>query len=283
MSFLGNIITLKIFVIGSINMTDVLIISHLFSWQHFLLLVLTIGYTVGLFLILKKRTQKVQFKVLLSIAIFSVLLFAWRWRVLFTEQGLSPGEYGGLLPLELCNIGAFVLPFTVFFKKRFLFVFSFFINFIGAVLAFILIPDALHQRFFLHPQFLDFFIIHVNLIAIPFVMVACRWYKLRFKDAIFATTLFYALGLILLVINLLLETINWPGDHTNYLFIMGPRGFPILIQLYDLISIPFVYLLPVLPVFLGYCVLVMLPFVKRSEWREQFKEMRHSFKTMGFK
>jgi len=264
-------------------MTDVLIISHLFSWQHILILVLTAGYTVGLYFILKKCTEKVQFKTLFLLAIFSVLLFAWRWRVLFTGQELTPGEYGGLLPLELCNIGAFVLPFTVLFKKRFLFVFSFYINLIGALLAFILIPDALHQRFFLHPQFLDFFIIHANLIAVPFAMIACGWYKFRLKDTVFATTLFYALGLILLVINLFLEAINWPGDHTNYLFIMGPRGFPILNELYDWIPIPFVYLLPVLPLFLGYCILVTLPIVKRSEWREQFKEMGRSFRIAGFK
>ena len=264
-------------------MADVLIVSHLFSWQHFLIFALVVVYTIGLFFFLKKRTENVQFNVLFSLSILSVLLFAWRWRVLLTGQELTPGEYGGLLPLELCNIGAFVLPFTVLFKKRFLFVFSFYINLIGALLAFILVPDALHQRFFFHPQFLDFFIIHANLIAIPFAMIACGWYKFRFKDALFATTLFYILGLILLVINLFLDAISWPGDHTNYLFIMGPRGFPILNELYDLIAIPFLYLLPLVPIFLGYCVLVTLPLVKRSNWREQFKEMGQSIKTFGFK
>ena len=264
-------------------MTEILMISHLFSWQHLLIFTIVVGYTIGLYVGLKKCTQQMQFKVLLSLSILSVLLFAWRWRVLFTGQALTPGEYGGLLPLELCNIGAFVLPLTVLFKKRFLFVFSFFINLIGALLAFILIPDSLHQRFFFHPQFLDFFIIHANLIAIPFAMIACGWYKFRLKDAVLATTLFYLLGLILLGINLFLEAINWRGDHTNYLFIMGPRGFPILNELYDLIPIPLIYLLPLLPLFLGYCILVTLPLVKRSDWHEQFKEMGRSLKTAGFR
>ena len=264
-------------------MTDVLKISHLFSWQHFLILAITAGYTIGLYVVLKKCTQKVQFRVLFALSIVSVLLFAWRWRVLFTGQELSPGEYGGLLPLELCNIGAFVLPFTVLLKKRFLFVFSFFLNLLGALLAFIMIPDALHQRFFFHPQFLDFFIIHANLIAIPFAMIACGWYKFRLKDAVFATTLFYALFLILLVINLFLEAVGWPGDHTNYLFVRGPRGFPVIMQLFDLIPVYFIYLLPLAPIFLGYSILVTLPLVKRSEWREQFKELGQSFKTGGFK
>ena len=264
-------------------MTDIFIVSHLFSWQHFLLIGLAVAYTVGLFLVMRKCQKKTQHNVLLLIAVFCVLLFAWRWRVLFTGQELTPGQYGGLLPLELCNIGAFVLPFTVYFKKRFLFVFSFFVNFLGAILAFLLIPDAIHERFFLHPQFLDFFIIHVNLIAIPFAMVACGWYKLRLKDAVFAATMFYILGAILLVANLFLAAVNWPGDHTNYMFIMGPKGFPILQQLFDAIPIPLLYLLPVLPVFLLYSILLTIPFVRKHEWSTQFKEMGRSFATLGFK
>ena len=264
-------------------MTDIFIVSHLLSWQHFLLIALAVAYTIGLFFVLRRRSKKTQFIVLFSISILSVLLFSLRWRILFNDSNLSPGQYGGLLPLELCNIGAFVLPFTVYFKKRFLFVFSFFLNFLGAVLAFLLIPDALHERFFLHPQFLDFFIIHVNLIAVPFAMVACGWYKLRLKDSIFAATMFYIMGAILLIINLFLAAVNWPGDHTNYVFIMGPKGFPVLQQLFDLIPVPLLYILPLLPVFLLYGTLLTMFFVHKSKWREKFKEMGRSFKTLGFK
>ncbi|MCL2364220.1 MAG: YwaF family protein [Defluviitaleaceae bacterium] len=263
-------------------MTDIFIVSHLLSWQHFSILTLAVLYTVGLYWALRNRSQQAQSRVLLGLAVICVLLFAWRWRVLFTGQELEPGEWGGLLPLELCNIGAFVLPFTVYFKKRFLFVFSFFLNLLGAVLALLLIPEAIHQRFFLHPQFLDFFIIHVNLVAIPFAMVACGWYKLRLKDSVLAVTMFYILGAILLVINLFLAAVNWPGDHTNYLFVMGPRDFPVLDQLFNLIPIPLLYLVPLIPVFLLYSILVLMPIVKKGEWGEQFDEMLRSFKTLGF-
>jgi len=262
---------------------DIFTVSHLFSWQHFLIIAFVVAYTIGLHLITRKRSKNTQHKILFTLSMISVLLFAWRWRVLFTGQELTPGEYGGLLPLELCNIGAFVLPFAVFFKKRFLFVFSFYVNLLGAAFALALIPEALHARFFLHPQFLDFFIIHAGLVAIPFTMIACGWYKPRLKDAVFATTLFLMLCVLLLGVNLFLDAINWVGDHTNYMFIMGSKGFPILDQLNELIPIPLIYLLPILPLFFVYCILVTLPHVKRGEWRKQFIELGKSFKTAGFK
>jgi len=36
------------------------------------------------------------------------------------------------------------------------------------------------------------------------------------------------------------------------------------------------------PIFFLYSFLLMLPIVKKEEWREQFNEMLKSFKTLGF-
>jgi len=63
---------------------------------------------------------------------------------------------------------------------------------------------------------------------------------------------------------------------------MGPKGFPILTQLWAVIPVPLLYIFPMAPVFFGYCILVTLPFVKKGERREQFREMWKSFKTLGF-
>ncbi|MCL2570359.1 MAG: YwaF family protein [Firmicutes bacterium] len=258
-------------------------IGNLFSWQHFLVLGIVVGYTVLLLLLLRKRSKRTQFIVFLTLAIAGVALFSMRWwNAIFQSEPLSPGQWGGLLPLELCNIGTFVLPFTIIFKKRFLFVFSFYINFIGALMAFVFVPDSILVRDFYHPQFLDFFFLHANLIAIPILMEVLGWYKLRFKDALLAVTLFLVLGIILLGINILLDVASWPGDHTNYMFIMGSRGFPIIDQLWGWIPVPLVYLLPILPIFFGFCILLTLPFVKRGERKEQFRELGSSFKTLGF-
>ncbi|MCL2846669.1 MAG: YwaF family protein [Firmicutes bacterium] len=273
-----------------------MVIPHRFSWQHLLILALVAVFTIVLCLVMRRRSELVQRIVFITLGVTGVVVFMLRWLFgwhnIFTiaESGWRVGGGYSLFPLELCHFGLFILMFAAIFRKRWLFVFAIYVNVFWAAFAFLAFPRGYMYPVETNPlgqwMFYDFFIIHTLLIALPIAFIVCGWYRPKLRDALPAAIMLLLTGLGVYIISVIFNHIElFTHGLANYMYTVYPSGQPILQWIFDIIPIPFVFGLPLIPLFFILYILVTLPFLKKDERREQWRDLwsRDNLKTLGFK
>jgi len=242
-------------------------IAGLFSWQHFLLVVVVVAYVVALSMLLRKRSEKTQKIVLITIGAVSVFIFFLRWFLGPTnifevwEHGFHDREAFLLLPLELCNIGAFMILFAAIFRQRWMFIYVVYLNIVGSVLAFTILPNEYlvsgggHMGMWM---FWDFVILHANIIAVPVAFISIGWYHPRMRDMLWAIGMLFITSMIVMGLNFALEALGFGGrTRPNYMDVMYPERWLLFGFFYKWIPIPLVWMMvSLLPIFFVYFLLL---------------------------
>ena len=245
-----------------------------FGIVHIASLVLAVGMVVGLYFILRKKSQKVQTIVLgiLSFSGIAAIIFNLvRWG--------SPLEY---LPLHLCSLNALVLPIAVFTRNKvlnnLLLLWS-----LGALLA--LVVNTAQANFEIFSwTFVFYFFPHVLELGIPILMFVL---KLAKKDlrCILSTLAITAVAYnIIHFINLGLNNylaennkLDWQGllIQVNYMYSIKPEN-PVLQLFYNLIPYSYWYMYLSVIIIVLYLGVVYIPeiicFVKEIRAKRAKKE-----------
>ncbi len=90
-----------------------------------------------------------------------------------------------------------------------------------------------------------FYLVHALNVLLPFVHAALGYYRPRYVDALLSLLWFVVLALGVLVVNLVARAFVDP--LANYMYMFDPEAAGILVVLWDLIRIPLLYELPLLP------------------------------------
>ncbi len=222
-----------------------------FTPIHITTLILSLCMIVALFLLLKKKSEKIQRCVLFSLSlipssavIYNILVWGLKSTVL---------EY---LPLHLCSINAVLLPFLVWRKSNFLGnllpVYS-----IGAVAALVFNTFQADYAIFDHVFFMYYFP-HTFEFGIPMLMLALGLVKIKPKYIApcigFTFGIYTVIHFINLALNRYLETkqyLDSAGNviKVNYMYSLDPMGNPALAFFWELCPKEYFYLLLTLPVF----------------------------------
>lgn len=211
-----------------------------FSITHIVSLFVGAGIIVGLYFILRKRSDRTK-QIVLGILSFSGILAVIYNLVTWN----SPLEY---LPLHLCSLNALVLPFAVFTRNKvlnnLLLLWSF-----GAWFA-LIINVAVAEASIFSWVFFFFYFPHVLELGIPILMFV---FKLAKKDVkCIGSTLLITLSSYTVIhfINL------WINDYAvrhnvldsasnivkvNYMYSINP-DFPILTWFYSIIPYQYWYM-----------------------------------------
>ena len=228
-----------------------------FGIVHIATLWLAAAAMVGLYFLLKNRSQKTQTIVL------GILSFSGIAAVLFNL--LSWGRPWVYLPLHLCSLNAMVLPFAVFFRSK---VLGNLLNLwnLGALLAVVL--NHAQAGFLLNSwTFVFYFIPHVLEFAIPLLL-----FKLKLvekDDRCIPATIGITLGMFTLVhlANKLLNAhfiaegiLNSAGEQlqVNYMYTIIPEN-PVLVMLHNILPLEYWYLYLTIPIILVYLLIVYAP------------------------
>lgn len=219
------------------------------SINHIISLAAAAGIIVGLYFVLKNKSDRVKLTVLgvLSFSGIAAIIFnlvAWN----------SPLEY---LPLHLCSLNALVLPFAVLTRNKILnnllLLWSF-----GAMLALILNLSVAEASIF-SPVFAFYYFPHVLELGIPILMFS---FKLAKKDVkCIASTMLITISSYTVIhfINLLINDytaknniLNSSADviRVNYMFSLTPDN-PVLALFYSIIPHPYWYM------YLSFAVIVI--------------------------
>lgn len=232
----------------------------IFGIAHLVSLPVAAGIIIGLYFLLKNKSEKTQRIVLgiLSLSGISAIIFN-------LVQWNSPLEY---LPFHLCSINAVLLPIAILTKNKtignLLSVWC-----IGALAAIALnFYPAAWSDLYSNPVHLFFYFPHLLEFGIPILLFKFGIIKLDYK--FIPRTLILTLGIYTAVhfINLgVIEyataknLVDWAGNplNINYMYSIHPEGFPILTQFYDLIPHSYWYMLLVFPIIAVYLLILFLP------------------------
>ena len=234
-----------------------------FTLAHIISLLIAIVLNFVIFTILKNKNDKIKTLVLLCLSSFGILaiifnLIAWN----------SPIEY---LPFHMCNINALLIPIALITKNKkignLLLLWS-----VGALIALIVNHSAANFEL-LSITFLQYYLSHTFEFGIPILIFALKLIPLDAKTI--PSTLLISLCILIVVhfINLglnkyieIIDLRDWKGDLivVNYMFTIKPDN-PALQFFYDLIPIPFLYVLPIFPIFTIYLLLIYTPIIIKNK------------------
>ena len=164
--------------------------------------------------------------------------------------------------LQVCNFNLILLPLCLINKnelgRQYLIYFSMF----AAMSTFVAYPSNVQNSMWYSTITLTFWFNHSLIVAVPLMMVAARRLKPR-KEYIWKVAL-CLVGYFLMAFlgNLILNNFSFENINYNLSYTMGPSTIMILKPLWNLIPVPFVYLLPLLPIFVLLFYLFALIFKK---------------------
>ena len=222
-----------------------------FTVTHIISLLLGAGMVVGLYFLLRGKTQKTQTIVL------GILSFAGIAAIIYNLAAWdSPIEY---LPLHLCSLNAMVLPIAVFTRNKhlsnLLVLWS-----IGALAALVL-NTSVAKAEITSWVFFFYYFPHVLEFGIPILLFKLGLVKLDKKCI--GSTVAITMGSYVVIhfINVLLNQycvekniLNWAGEvvQVNYMFSVFHDWNPLLKLFYDIIPHPFWYMFLCIPVAVVY-------------------------------
>lgn len=237
----------------------------MFTPVHIATLVLAAAIVIGLYFILKNRTEKTKRIVLFILSLWgptAVMYNIHMWGLKSTVL-----EY---LPLHLCSFSAMLIPVLILTKSNLLGnllpIYS-----IGALAALLLNSIQADYLVFSVP-FLMYYFPHVLYMGLPILVVALGLVKIKPKYILpcvaFTFTAYTIIHFINVGINKYLAAKNIVDAYgevikVNYMFSMDPQGNPALVFFWNLIPHEYFYMLAVIPIVaLGYALMNAKNFIE---------------------
>ncbi len=221
-----------------------------FTTAHIISLICAILINVGIYFLLKNRSEKVQITVLGILSFAGIINFTCNLLI----WG-SPLEY---LPLHLCNINAIILPFVVFTRNKVISNLTLLWSF-GALFALILNTEVADTAIF-GLEFNLFYFSHLLELGVPLIMFKLGLCKLEPK-CIFSTlgitfVTYTAIFFINCAINEYTAAngiLNLDGQPliANYMYSVDPNN-PLLELFYSWIPYKYWFMLPAFGIVIPY-------------------------------
>lgn len=148
---------------------------------------------------------------------------------------------------QVCNFNFILLPLCLIKKNELARQYLFYFSMFAAMSTFVSYTSDVENSMWYSVVTLNFWLDHFLVVAITFMMISARWFKPRkeYIIPVILTMLLYFLSAF--VVNYLFNGCTISGPH-NHSYTMDPGGIMVLGPMYQLIPIPFVYLLPFAPI-----------------------------------
>ena len=219
---------------------------------HMTMILASIIIGIVLYIVVKLSNEKVQNGIIyttMGICVFGIFfLHGTRYFTTFDLKNLL------IQMLQVCNFNFILLLLCLFRRNELARQYLFFFSMPMALSTFVSYPGDVEKAMWYSKVCLTFWVNHFLIALIPILMIATKRFKPRidYVPKVILCILIYFLAAF--VGNFVLNGLAIYGEH-NHSYTMGADGILLLKPLYKLIPIPFVYLLPIVPVlFLVYFV-----------------------------
>ena len=195
--------------------TDVVFSEY--SWLHFLWIFLLFGTLAALYFGFRKQSKEVKLVVLFVLAL-SLLM---QYNQMFGAISLNIKR----LPLQLCNLGAYLIILSLITRNEKIFNFTVIINVVGVLFA-IAKPDLEGKGFFYYYN-MHFIFEHSNVLIVPILALLFGFFprlnKFALRDCVVGFTIYFlsvfALGTMF---NAIAEATGKGIYTANFLFMFLP-------------------------------------------------------------
>ncbi len=170
-------------------------VVEMFNWLYFLCIFLVIGAGVGLYFLLRKRSDKTKKWVIFGILMFNLLLHFSKF---FIEPYASDPELlaEDLWFINICAVSVLTFPFIFLSKSDSAKDFMFYLGVLSGFLAVVLPTEALNNVYAL--DVVRFYICHGIFIIVPLLMVILKVHKLNYRRI--WRMPFYMMGVFLVIL-----------------------------------------------------------------------------------
>ncbi len=228
--------------------------------------IIGIGCSVGIYFLFRKSTSQRKEIVIYALDALCWVAF-WVNAIYFVSIG---DHWLTVLPLHLCNFGVILIPIAVYFKKKTLYDFIFYVCSLGAIFA-LLTPNVQYigEPFGMIANM--FYIFHFIIAVAPFWLIGWGMYRprLTLKSLAAFTGILLSVGLIMHIFNMIANgAFNIPANYFFTLRELSAWSNPLLAIFAGIIPLDYFYLYLTLPILWIYAPRISLPW----QWRE-WKEM----------
>jgi len=232
--------------------------------RNLLVLVVLIGICIVIYNMCKHRSMEFRRKMLLYLCICNIVVYIVYKLILFFE--ISHVAYDSKLayllnciPFHLCSINLIILPIALTTRSKWLTMFCFYAASLGASAA-ILFPDKLFaSRSLLDPVNTAFIAYHSIVVISSISLGLLGLYRPSFKDMPKVSLMLAIVAGLSYLVNELFAAIS--GVMVNYFYSVSPQGNHVLGFAYNLVPIPYVYLLFFLIPLQGLMLIEILAFI----------------------
>jgi len=210
--------------------------------------------------LLKDKSDKTKTLFLTVFCVANIILFfVYKFLLSRDTSFLEASENGfnwfNELPLQLCNINMFLIPLGALTKNRGIMGFSFFMAPFGAIMAILCPEPAFNGYSILLSRMWGFYLTHFMIIISGLLLRTLKLYKPEIKDLPKVFLTIAILGGVITGVNYLIRGLGLCG-FANYFFTMGDGGIGLLAFFWNLVKVPYFYLIPAFPILLAYMTIV---------------------------
>ncbi len=208
---------------------------------------------------LRKKSEQTRRRVLIVASLVTMIGF-------FVYKGFlsADREYAeiyrfnwwGELPLHLCNVNMILIPIAVYWNRRALMSFCFFVGVLGAAMAICMPGTGFDHYSLLLPRMLGYYGTHYAVMLEGLALVTFGLYRPKFRDLPMTALTLALIALAAFGINMLLRGTGLYA-RANYFYTVEPEGNAIFETLYRWIPVPYLYVVPCLAILGAYMCLVM--------------------------
>ena len=207
---------------------------QMFNGWYFLMLFICIGLVVGLYFILKNRTQKTQKIVLFSLLLFGLILHFLKFLIPPYSTDIDR-LYRDSWFINICGANIFLFPFFFLSKNEKAKDYMFYIGVLSGLIS-ILYPMEPMAKVNQAAEWLDivrFYYHHTMIWAVPLLMVVFKLHTLNYRRVLYVPTYLLAVMLFIMVNQVLQSELGFiplRGDdifninYKNTSMIWGPSG-----------------------------------------------------------
>ena len=227
-------------------------IIRTFNLVWLVLVLLLVATVIILSKMFKNKSQNIKDKFMIIFGICNIIYFVLYKVWLYFDD--FEFIFWKELPLQLCNINMFFIIISVKTKNKFLTTFSSYVSPIGAIMAMTFAdPSFTNNNIFLLRN-LGYYGTHGIIFIMGILLFTLGYQKIKFKDILYLLPSILVISLGAYAINNLFGLLV--DCKTNYFYTCSHGGVGLLEMFWNWIPIEYVYLLPVLPIFIVYiCIL----------------------------
>ena len=239
------------------------------SLTHFIYLIVTIAFLVGTCFAVSKMPKKWQNVMFVFAVVMGSGGLFFRYAMNLSFGGRLHIDTLFIQTMQVCNFNFILLPLMLVPKFKLARQYSVFFSMFAASTIMVSFPKTYAGCEWYDISLLNFWCNHLFAIALPLWMMSAkrlypeRKYILKVTICVFAYfTLVFLLTEFFMMIGIL-------PQGSSFSYVHNPKTMPIISTLYRYIGLPYVHLLPLLPVAVGVFYLWSLPFNKRKSQKTE--------------